>query len=288
MSRDTANVPGDLLDRRARRRFHGLRCTACFVLVVAALAAGLYVHGRLSRRPLWTIRSVEVEGNRSVSTAELLDLLRLRPGAPLWRISSRTAERLAREMPRLEAVTLSWRPPRDLRVTVRERESVVRVLTDPPCELAGDGVLLEPAEALDPADLPLLTGSFPAGQRPGKKLAIPAPGWEEILAMREEAPEFWKVISEIHYAGGRDFQIVLREGRKVVLWEAGVNRELKARIPAILAELRQGKLDDAVLDLRFRDQVVVRLPEGALADSSGSADGGAAPAGLRAPYCPGR
>ncbi len=256
-----------LLEERRGRRFHGLRGGLLGLSALAILGGLIFAHAQLSPSPIWTVRAIEVTGNRSLGRDALLKRLGLRPGLPLWAVSSRAATLLARSTPRLESVRISWRWPRDLVVSVRERESVVRVLTDPPCELAADGVVLESEDALDPADLPLLTGSFSV-VRPGQKLDLPASGWDELLAIGQKAPGLWKDVSEIHYAGGRDFQLILRQGRRVILWEAGVNQELKPRLPSILAELNDGRINDAVIDLRFRDQVVVRLPEGALGDSA--------------------
>lgn len=256
------------------------RIGALVLLLFLPLAGGLvYAHARLSPQPLWTIRSVEVRGNRSISTPELLDRLRVRPGLPLWKIWGNRAAGIRSEEPRLRSLTLSWRWPRDLLVQVRERESILRVLGKPGMELSADGVLLSPLPALDPADLPLLTGSLQADLRAGRALEFPVvgPAWREILDLRETSPDLWKNISEIHYAGGSDFRIILRQGRRMVLWQPGINQELKERIPAILADLSRENVDDAVLDLRFREQLVVRRPESALADTvaPGKEDGGA-------------
>lgn len=239
-------------------------------LAILAVAGAVYAHGHLSHRPLWTVRAVEIEGNRSIGAAELLERLALYPGMPWWRISPGAIARLEREEPRLQDVRLSYRPPRDLAVSVRERESRMRVLGPPPLEVAGDGILLEPLDGLDPADLPLLTG-IPSGLSQGRSPALPADEFEEILEIAAWSPSLWSAISEVHYAGGRRFEIYLRDARRVILWESGINRDLKREIPSILAELREDRVEDAVLDLRFRDQIVVRLPEGTMADSTKAA-----------------
>ena len=155
---------------------------------------------------------------------------------PWWRVSPGAAAPAAREEPRLAEVTVSWRWPRDLVVRVRERESFLRVWGDPPLEVARDGVLLETREDLDPADLPLLTGALPPGLAPRRRLDLADAGdaWKEFLSLSEDEPEFWRDVSEIHYDGGRDFQVFLRQGRRVILWEAGINGDLKKTIPAIL------------------------------------------------------
>jgi cell division septal protein FtsQ len=247
------------------------RTGALILLLLLPLLGGLvYAHARLSAQPLWSVRAIEVSGNRSISTSELLDRLHLHPGLSWWKVRPGWAGPLLAETPRVESLRLCWRCPRDLAVKVRERESVLRVLSQPPVELAADGVVLNPEPALDAADLPLLTGVLPGSLTAGRKLEFPAvgPHWREILELSEKAPQLWKSISEIHYVGGGDFQVVLREGRRIILWQPGLNQDLKEQIPEILAQLGREHVEDAVLDLRFRDQLVVRRPESALADTA--------------------
>jgi cell division septal protein FtsQ len=263
---------GAFLPRRRRRGFGGLLLLGA---LLAATAGGLLLHARLSGCPLWAVRRVEVEGNRSLGTVELLRRLRLEPGTWWWRVSPGALHRLCAEEPRLAAITVSWRWPRDLVVRVRERESFLRIWGDPPLEVARDGTLLETREDIDPADLPLLTGALPLSLAPQQHLDLVDAGdaWKEFLSLADDEPGFWREVSEIQYDGGRDFQVFLRQGRRVILWEAGINGDLKKTIPAILADLQRLGQEDAVLDLRFRDQVVLHLPAAAAA----AADSAAAP-----------
>jgi cell division protein FtsQ len=266
-SRDGAFVP-----RRRRQGFGGILLLAVFL---AAAAGGLVLHARLTGCPLWAVRRVEVEGNRSLGTVELLRRLGLGPGTSWWRVTPGAARRLRAEEPRLAEIAVSWRWPRDLVVRVRERESFLRIWGDPPLEVARDGVLLETREDLDPADLPLLTGALPPSLGPSQRLDFVDAGdaWKEFLSLADDEPGFWREVSEIQYDGGRDFQIFLRQGRRVILWEAGINGDLKKTIPAILTDLERLGQKDAVLDLRFRDQVVLHLPAAAVADSAVAAPG---------------
>lgn len=261
-SRDSVFAP----PRRRRGSGGGI----VLLVLLAAAAGGLALHARLTASPLWTVRRVEVEGNRSLGMVELLRRLQFGPGTPWWRVSPAALRRLRAEEPRLAEVTVSWRWPRDLVVRVRERESFLRVWGDPPLEVARDGILLDTREDLDPADLPLLTGTLPPDRAPRQRLEFADAGdaWKEFLSLAEDEPAFWRDVSEIHYVGGRDFQLFLRRGRRVILWEAGINGDLKKTIPTLLAELERRGQEDAVLDLRFRDQVVLRLPAAAVEDSA--------------------
>ena len=237
--------------------------------VMVLLVGGFYAHARLSRSPLWVVRGITVMGNRSLGTAEVLDRLGISPGTPWWKVRTQAVAKFRAHEPRLAELSLSFSWPRDLIVRVRERESFLRVMGEPPMTLATDGVLLAADEEIDPADLPLVSG-LGGGLVPGQRLQLAAADgvWEEFHRLSVDCPEIWKSVSEIHHAGGRDFRVFLRDGRKVLLWECGVNPRLKAAIPEILSDLSRHGQDDVVVDLRFRDQVVLRLPEGALIDST--------------------
>ena len=278
--RDSAFRDGAFLPRFRRHDFGGVLLLGA---ILAAVAGGLVLHARLTGCPLWAVRRVEVEGNRSLGTVELLRRLGLGPGTPWWRVSTGALHRLRAEEPRLAEITVSWRWPRDLVVRVRERESFLRIWGDPSLEVARDGILLETREDLDPADLPLLTGTLPGNLVPHQHLDLVDAGdaWKEFLSLAEGDPGFWREVSEIRYEGGRDFQVFLRQGRRVILWEAGINGDLKKTIPAILADLERLGQEDAVLDLRFRDQVVLHLPTAALADSAAVSVSALPPLGVR-------
>jgi hypothetical protein len=251
-----------------RRRRSVWSAPVVLVLLLGCVAGAVWLHARLSGAPLWAVRSIVVQGNRSIEMRELLDRLRLRPGMPWWRVQSRAAALRAAE-PRLADVEVHWRWPRDLVVRVRERQGFLRLVSDPPLEVASDGVIYRWDEDLDPLDEPLLTGALPANLGSRRKLRLEEAGgvWAEFLDLAREAPGLWKEVSEIHYAGGRDFQIFLRGGHRVLLWEMGINHKLKQTLPDVLKDLDQRGLEDVVVDLRFADQVVLRLPEAAPPDS---------------------
>ena len=253
--------------QRRSRRFHLVPWS---VLLLAA--AGIVAHARYSARPIWSVETVTVEGNRSIQTGDLLELLGLRPGLPWWQLDRPDEDRLRRSCPRLGEVGYAWQWPRGLHVRVRERESVVRTVGPSPMEIAADGIVLDPREWVDPADLPILTGAVPSGLVPGDRCVLGQPDaeWSEILQLAVTEPETWRLISEIHYVSGSEFHLCLRRGHRVVLWETGIHRDPGARLGRVLEDLDRQGLADAVVDLRFRDQVVVRPPLDMQADSLGA------------------
>lgn len=233
------------------------------LLTLGALAGVTLLLPRLGLPRFWTVRTIEIEGNRALDRDELLERLGLADGMPWWRVQLGSLRAAAAREPRLLNADFDVHFPRAIRVRVSEREGMVRVIDEQGSatfELAADGTLLDVVPGLTQTDLPWLTGPLPGPLRAGRRIELPrAEGWTQQLAkLRSDWPAFWADLSELRYAGEAGFELYLRAGRKVVLWDPARNQDLWAEVPRVLSDLEQWHVDDAVLNLRFRDQVVVK------------------------------
>lgn len=245
--------------QRPRRRRSGPVWLAAGLLL--AVGAGVY----LSQTQAWfrslvSVRSVVIEGNRAVPTDRILEALRVGVGTPWWDVPFGRQSTLLASEPRVHEATLQYRWPHQLEVRVEERVGLLRILSasgGPPLEVSADGVVLD--ASADPRDLPWLTGAFPEGAPVGQSLAQASDGrWlEQLDRVRRERPTLFESFSEVHAVPGRGFEIYLRDGMRVLAWDPRQNAALWAEVPRILKELDRLHIDDAVLNLRFRDQVVV-------------------------------
>ncbi|MEZ4653489.1 MAG: FtsQ-type POTRA domain-containing protein [Candidatus Eisenbacteria bacterium] len=217
----------------------------------------------LAERPVWGVRSIEYTGNRATETAELAHALDLTPGMPWWRAVGRLGIRHPGELPRVATARVRYVFPSALRVEVREREAVLRVMGESPLVAARDGMVLSADEALDPTDLPCVSGLL-LQSAAGTTLDVPGAGpwWEQLMHVCSAMPELWSAISQIDCADASNIAVYLRDGRHVLLWDPHRNQHLWDQVPLVLDQLRaDGLAGDAVLDMRFRDRIVVRLPE---------------------------
>ncbi len=233
------------------------------VVVLGLIGGAVALLPRLGVPAFWTLRSIELEGNRALAREELLAHLGLSEGMPWWEVRrSRLEERAARE-PRVLHAEFDLHFPKSIRVRVEEREGMIRVIDSegaPSLELSADGVVLDVVPGLSAVDLPWLTGTPSRALKAGDRLDLAgAEGWTDQLArLRGDWPVFWGDISELRYAGERGFEMYLRGGRKVVLWDPTRNEDLWAEVPRVLSDLDRWNVDDAVLNLRYKDQVVVK------------------------------
>lgn len=262
-----ATWQGLVESRRKRDRKRGV--ALAFLGLLLAAAAVLVYAGRshLSALPVLSIRAIEVTGNRSVSEAEVFDLLDLRAGDPWWRLKPTAIRTRVREHPQLAGLALQYSWFHRLRVGVVEREPVLEVMGTFEGELTRDGWFLPVREGSADDDLPILwpaPGSLPMhGSRVGTDTAALA---RLVGDLREKKPDLWRDLSEFEMTGGQVYAY-LRTRTAVVRFIPGVHDELWARIPTVLSDLEQRKREDVVLDLRFSDRIVVHLPEAVGADT---------------------
>jgi cell division protein FtsQ len=181
-------------------------------------------------------------------------------GANLWDDLAPVAARV-RAPPLVRAAQVRRRIPGTLVVTVEEREPIALVPTPTlePVDREGRRLPIDPAR--HPLDLPVLRPARAGLGAPPPEALARAAGAAAALAERE--PEFWSGVSVLTSDGGSDLTLAWGDPPVHIRLRAPVEPLRLREVGAVLADLaaRTGRRP-AVLDLRFADQVVVRLEEG--------------------------
>lgn len=249
----------DLIARERRRQRHGRWIWGSLLLVCITTAIGL--HALLADPPIWAVRRVEITGNRAVETDQIAQALELRAGMPWWSAVAHLGLQHPVALPRVAEARVAFAFPLGLRVEISEREAVLRVIGEELLVAAEDGVLLRPDPVLDPADLPCLSGHSSV-MRAGERVVGAEGCWEQLMQVCSAMPELWANISQIDCHDPRAVAVYLRGERHVLVWDPNRNDNLWEQVPHILTQLREdGLAGDAVLDMRFRERIVVRVPE---------------------------
>ena len=249
----------DLLARERRRQRQGRWIWGS--LVALCIVTAISLHAWLADPPVWCVRPLEIAGNRAVETQEIADALELRAGMPWWSAMPRLGVERPESLPRVAHARIEFAFPLGLRVEVAEREAVLRVIGEELLVAAADGVLLRPDPILDPADLPCLSGHSSV-MRPGERVQVADGPWTELMRVASSMPELWANISQIDCHDPHAVAVYLRGERHVLVWDPDRNDHLWEQVPHVLAQLREnGLAGDAVLDMRFRERIVVRVPE---------------------------
>ncbi len=238
-------------ERRRTRPRVGLRrrfVQALAVLVVLA-GAGAWV---LLGSPFFSVRTVQVDGARTLSADEVREVAGIPTGTALVRVdTAAAADRVAR-LPQVASVTVVRGWPDEVVVTIAQRAPVAVVEQDGTRSLVdADGLLFD-----------TVTGDVPPGVVP---MDVPTPGPGDrattaALAVVQSLPASVRTdVTEIRATGGDDVTLVLTGGRTVSWGKAG-DTDRKARVlDALLDQIAAGTLDEAALiDVSVPDSVVLR------------------------------
>jgi cell division protein FtsQ len=238
MSDDTESAP---------RGWSRIRVRLTLIAAALVLIAGAPFWGPLLMRQLsfFRVRKVEIIGARYVSVGEVIDRLHIDTTASIWDPTGPLAARLASH-PQLRRVRVRRKLPGTLVVDVDENLPVALVATNDGLRAYdARGVALPIDLARTPIDAPIL---------PRRDLGVLA----FLGLLRTEAPALYDRVSEIRIVGADEVMIDL-DGTPVRAMR-DVSTARLAEIEPVEEDLARRGFHAAELDLRYKDQVIARLP----------------------------
>jgi cell division protein FtsQ len=233
--------------------------------VAVALAVPWWGPPALARLELFAIERVEVSGMHFLAPHEVLIAAGIPTGASVWSDHRPWIDAL-RQHPGVADASIERSLPRRVRIRVQERQPVALVEAGAlrAATALGDLLPVDPARAT--MDLPVIRGKAePAEQR----VQDPA-----VLAMLAEVgrlasldPFLMARVSELSRADAGYMVLSMSAPRAQILLPEGADLERLQQLRAVLEhlDLRSDGGDVRAarptrVDLRFADQVVVRLP----------------------------
>jgi cell division protein FtsQ len=210
------------------------------------------------RSDVFSLRVVEVRGNRSLSREEVVSASGLVFGENLFRIEKETILRRLEGHPRVKEARLAWRLPDRLVITVREREPLACVVVSNAFwEIDEEGRLLGARSQWPQGLVPLLTGVDPAAAAlaPGARLAQPEIE-NMLLVVRAMPPEARSVIREVHWEDG-EILLYTDSGAKVYF---GRPEDVEAKVALFWAIYRKKTEDGQITRLASMDLRHPRAP----------------------------
>jgi cell division protein FtsQ len=250
------------MPNRRRRR---LRIILRRVLPLAAAAFLLALvwpelHAWLLSSPAFRVTRIVVKGNHYMTPRELIELAGVRPGMPLLEVRPHEAAARLKGHSRIERAEVRYRFPRALRLEVRERLPVARIEMDGFRWISSDGALLDAVPGEAGQDLPIVLP--PAGCRTAAG-RVEEPCVREALRFLSELdvvdPALSRTVSIIDLTAARFARVHLDTLQTGLLYAKSDEWRPHVRVlPAVMADLGAAGIEGAVLDLRFRDQIVRR------------------------------
>ena len=191
------------------------------------------------------VRKVEIRGATYIPASEILSRLRLDSSASVFDDPDPLLRRL-RSHPQVRDVEIDRRLPATLIVRVRENMPVALIpVTKGFVVVDGQGRQLPIDPSATALDLPILAARDTTLSR--------------LLAeLRATYPSLFARVSEIRREGRNELVVRLADARVRALSDVSADR--LAEVTPVEADLARRHLRVAELDLRYRDQVIARLP----------------------------
>jgi hypothetical protein len=262
--------------RRAGRKRSPLRLPLLVLGAMVLLGALAMVPWGDLRGKLLVVGRVRVSGLRYLDAEQVRHRSGLAPGQDLLSLDFDRARQLVLMEPRVREARVRHAGLRDVEIRVEERTPAMLVEHGDPWEIDTNGVLLEPLQQGVVADVPLLTGPEFSDMHPGSQVLTVdvrrGLAWTAILS--DNALRLAGQVSEVDVSDSGLTRIVLMNGVRVLapVWPNGT-RQLSG-LRATLADLAAKGMTPREVDVRFRDQIVVRgaRPEGPAAKTGTTQD----------------
>ncbi len=217
------------------------------VLVLAILVSPLWGPKLLRQFAFFRVRKVEILGARYTPANEVLDRLHVDTLRSVWDPLGPLVQRVQTH-PQVERVVVTRKLPGTLVVELTERRPVALVPTRDGLRAVdehGRALPLDPSRT--PVDAPVVTGA-------PRDTAV----YHLLGAMLRDAPRLYARISSITRTGNDE--ILLRVANLDVRAMTSVTLARLSDIEPVERDLAQRQLRPVELDLRYRDQVIARLP----------------------------
>ena len=199
----------------------------------------------LSTLDFFHVRKIEFDGVRYADPSELVALLALDTMASVWTPLDPLGKRVAAH-PMIVSAVVARRLPATLLVRVLERIPVALIpsaLGLAAVDAEGQTLPIDPAST--PIDVPVL--------------AAPDSALLQLLdRIRSGSPALWTRLAGARREGTQDIRLDFGEFDLRARYDVTVAR--LADILPVEADLAQRRLRAVEVDLRFRDQVIARLP----------------------------
>lgn len=256
-----AHYQGRALERERRRPRPGAgarvaRVIAC-MLAIGVLAM---LPWRELRRRYAVVTDIRVHGQHYLEAERIERAAGVRRGQDALSLDYDRARQMLLMDPRIQSAEVRRRGFTGVEIEVVERVPALLVQRGEPWEIDSSGVLLAPLERGVVADVPLLTGADCSRLPAGAQIRTPEVqrGLAWIALLSDNALRLAGQVSEIDVSDPRLTSFVLLDGTRVLAPTWPTDARPLSGLRVALADLERRGMKPRELDVRFRDQVIVR------------------------------
>ena len=238
------------------------RTTGLVMVLLLIATVGVTLGANMWTRD-FTVKEVRAEGNRIVSSSDIISLAAIPKNQKLFEVDLNQARKRVQSNQFIKTVAVNRDVPDRISITVEERVPVAAIACDRILYLDAEGVVLPPARSEFIFDLPVITGALPAAECvPGKRVASDAlhEALQIAVTAQKVNDDFYRLISEVHIDAGGSIELYTSESGVPVLFGRGDVAAKMVKLEAFWKEFvsQRGAGELKYIDLRFEDQVVVR------------------------------
>jgi cell division protein FtsQ len=215
-------------------------------VLLVLLASPLWAPRALRQLAFFRVRKIEVNGLRYTPAADVLARLHVDTTRSVWDPLEPLAQRVMAH-PQVESAIVSRKLPGTLVIDVTERRPVALVPIGAELRAVDErGVTLPLDPSRTPVDAPVVT--TPRDARV----------YHLLGQMQREAPALYARISSVRPAGNGELLVQVADVPVRTMTSVSLAR--LSDIEPVERDLARRQLRAAELDLRYRDQVIARLP----------------------------
>jgi cell division protein FtsQ len=248
-----------------RTRADRLRLAGRIAGVLAAVAlagvAGVSAYSWLTRSPLFTVRTIDMNACANVTKEEVWSIVRSGGSANLWTVPAREVSRKLSAHPWIRSVAVRKAFPDRLVVRVEEQRPVAMVNLDALWYVNADGRPFKRLTAYDPKNLAIITGFSARDLRAAD--AVTVRNFQRALELVQlaEAGPLRKNLSEVHFDPQDGYTLVTRDtGVQFRIGGMDFQKALR-RVEEALPRLSSLGNSPGIVDLKTEGRIFVRPGE---------------------------
>jgi cell division protein FtsQ len=229
------------------------------LLILGGIGYGIFElsASMINNSDMFILKQVKVEGNRYISSEQIIKEAQLQPGDKIFQIPLEEVTRRIIDIPYLNGVSISRSIPSTIIISVQERQPVAYLVDGKMYMIDETGIILLKKPGMTLKQLPLITGLSVKRLLQDRQPLLEALELVEII--KEIDNSLFHLISEIHIDAEDPTQLYLVKGgarvklgvddlpKKIFLFSEFLKRD------NIINQLETIKL----IDLTFNDRVIV-------------------------------
>jgi cell division protein FtsQ len=229
------------------------------VVLVGAACASAY--SWLTRSPLFSVRSVDMNRCANVTQEEVWAIVRGGGNGNIWSVPTREVARLLSKHPWVRSVSVRKAFPDRLVVRIEEHRPVAMVNLDALWYVNEDGKPFKRLTTYDPKNFAIVTGFAPSDLKAGE--AVTARDFRktlELLRLAEAGP-LRQNLSEIHFDAQDGYTLVTRDaGLQLKIGNMEFRKAIR-RVEEALPRLSSLGGSQGIVDLKTEGRIFVRPGE---------------------------